>query len=912
MRAIVAVVLFVSAVHAALWGVLQGKQPAPNFTGILPSVSYAPFEPGHTVDESVDPDRIRADLKILATRTRAIRLYSSTEGNELVPPIAAEFGLKVMLGAWIGAGKTCDDAEPSFEKCNERNKREVDAAITLARRNGNINGIVVGNETIYRGDQKPEDLIDLIKRVKRSVNVPVTTGEIWNIWRDNYDEAKADNKPSLASTVDFVAAHVLPYWERFSSAQAVDQAVDRYQLLRDKFPGKRVMIAEFGWPSAGYNLLNADPGPFQQAIVLRNFVARAESIGMEYNIVEGIDRPWKFFEGGVGPYWGIFNAGLEPKFNWTGPIVNPDYWKLATIALLVGILMSLPILGLAQPTVLQATTLSTAANAVGAWAATVFAYWNGHYFVFGSAFALTLGLILLVPLILIAMARIEEIAAVAFGRKPQRLIVKGAATVPATIGDSVSFPKVSIHIPAYFEPPDMLKATLDAVARLDYPNFECVVIINNTPDPAFWQPIQDHCRSLGERFKFVNAEKVQGFKAGALRIAMERTAADAEIIGIIDADYVVGPDWLKDLVPVFADTRVGIVQAPQDHRDGDRSLMHYIMNGEYAGFFDIGMVQRNEENAIIVHGTMCLMRRAAMDMAGGWAGDTICEDTDLGLAIMEHGWLTHYTNYRHGHGLLPDTYEAFRKQRHRWAYGGFQIVKKHWRRFLPGASRLTPDQKREFSLGWLNWLGAETLGVVVAILNLIWVPIVAFADIAIPDKILTLPIIAAFVVTLAHFLVLYRLRVPVKWGQMLGAMIAAMSVQWTVARAVAQGLITEHLPFARTSKGGLSRMSIEFQAFWEAVIAALLLIGAAVLVVTNNAKQIREIYIFAGVLVLESLPFLSAVAIAILESSRINSFKFWHDAGVRTAELIGLRPVALPTVTAPPQPAVSEIRSEVG
>ena len=270
------------------------------------------------------------------------------------------------------------------------------------------------------------------------------------------------------------------------------------------------------------------------------------------------------------------------------------------------------------------------------------------------------------------------------------------------------------------------------------------------------------------------------------------------------------------------------------------------------------------------------------------------------MAIIEHGWLTHYTNDRYGHGLLPDTYEAFKKQRHRWAYGGFQIVKKHWRRFLPGASRLTPDQKREFSLGWLNWLGAETLGVVVAILNLIWVPIVAFADIAIPDKILTLPIIAAFVVTLLHFLILYRLRVPVKWGQMLGAMIAAMSVQWTVSRAVANGLITEHLPFARTSKGGLSRMSIEFQAFWEAVIGVLLLVGAAVLVVTNNSKQIREIYIFAGVLVLESLPFLSAVAIAILESSRINSFKFWHDAGVRTAELIGLRPVAMPTVSAPP------------
>jgi len=803
----------------------------------------------------------------------------------MVPPIAAEFGLKVTLGAWI-------------DKNTDRNEREIDSAINLARKNSNVIGIVVGNETVFRGEQKVEDLIELIKRVKKSVNVPVTTGEIWNIWRDY---------PELASNVDFVAAHVLPYWENFSSAQAVDQAVYLYQLLREKFPGKRIVIAEFGWPSAGYNRLNADPGPFEQAVVLRNFVTRAEAIGMEYNIVEGIDQPWKFFEGGVGPYWGILNAAREPKFSWTGPIVNPNYWKLAAIALLVGVLMSLPILRLPEPTVLQALLLSAAANGVGAWFATVFAYWDGHYFIFGSAFALTLGLILLGPLVLIAMARIEEIAAIAFGRSPRRLIAKGAPVVPATIGENLAFPKVSIHIPAYFEPPEMLKQTLDAVARLDYPNFECVVIINNTPDPAFWQPIQDHCRALGERFKFINAEKITGFKAGALRIAMDRTAADAEIIGIIDADYVVDPDWLKDLVPLFADPRVGLVQAPQDHRDEDRSLMHYIMNGEYAGFFDIGMVQRNEENAIIVHGTMCLIRRAAMEMAGGWAGDTICEDTDLGLAIIEHGWVTHYTNHRYGRGLLPDTYEAFKKQRHRWAYGGFQIVKKHWRRFLPGASRLTRDQKREFSLGWLNWLGAESLGVLVALLNLAWVPIVAFADIAIPDRILTLPIIAAFLVSLGHFVVMYRLRVPVKSGQMLGAMIAAMSVQWTVSRAVAQGLITEHLPFARTSKGGLSRMSIEFQAFWEAVIGVLLLVGAVVLVATNT-KQIREIYIFAAVLVLESLPFLSAVAIAILESSRANSFQFWRNAGVRTAELIGLRPVAVPTVSGPSQS--TEVRQE--
>ncbi|EAQ34547.1 glycosyl transferase, family 2 [Nitrobacter sp. Nb-311A] len=887
MRVVVAVMLFVTAAHAALWGLLQDRQPAPDFKGVLTSVSYAPFEgTAHPdVDNIPTVEKIRSDMKALAPLTRAIRLYSSTGGVELVPPIANEFGLKVMVGAWI-------------DKFVERNEREMLAAIDLAKHNGNVNGIVVGNETIYRGDQKVSDLIKLIQRVKGSVNVPVTTGEIWNIWLEH---------PELASSVDFIAAHILPYWEGFSSKQAVDQALIIYQTLRDAFPGKRIVIAEFGWPSAGYNLQNADPGPFEQAVTLRNFVTKAQSVGMEYNIVEAIDQPWKFFEGGVGPYWGILNADREPKFSWSGPVVNQAYWKLAGIALLIGVLLSLPILRLVRPTPMQTLLLSTAANGVGAWVATVFAYWTTHYFVFGSALALILGLVLLVPLILIAMARIEEIAAVAFGERPRRLITRDVAEAAHAASDA-PLPKVSIHVPAYFEPPEMLKQTLDAVSRLDYPNFECVVIINNTPDPAFWQPIQDHCRALGERFKFINAEKVEGFKAGALRIAMERTAADAEIIGVIDADYVVQPDWLKDLVPAFNDPSVGLVQAPQDHRDGDRSLMHYIMNGEYAGFFDIGMVQRNEANAIIVHGTMCLIRRAAMDMAGGWAGDTICEDTDLGLAIAQHGWVTHYTNTRYGYGLLPDTYEAFKKQRHRWAYGGFQIVKKHWRRFLPGASRLSPDQKREFTLGWLNWLGAESLGVVVAILNLIWVPIVAFADIAIPDKILTLPIIAAFVVSLLHFLALYRLRVPIKTAQMLGAMVAAMSVQWTVSRAVAQGLITEHLAFARTSKGGLSRMSIEFQAFWEAVIGVLLLVGAAVLIASNQHKEVTEIYIFAGVLVLQSLPFLSAVAIAILETSRINQFSFWRNARIRSAELIGLRPAPMPTGGS--SPVGSEIQRE--
>jgi exo-beta-1,3-glucanase (GH17 family)/cellulose synthase/poly-beta-1,6-N-acetylglucosamine synthase-like glycosyltransferase len=864
MRTVVAVVALVAIVQAGLWALTQTNLRAPNVERPLASVSYAPFASSTNPDEGgrAKAEQIRADLKILAPLTRAIRTYSSTAGVEMVPGIAAEFDLRATIGAWI-------------DKHKDRNEREIRSVIDLAHRHSNINGIFVGNETIYRGEQTVPDLIKMIQRVKRSTNLPVTTGEIWHVWMEH---------PELVSAVDYIAAHILPYWEGFSAGQSVDQAIMIYDKLRQAYPGKRIVIAEFGWPSAGYNLKNAIPGRIEQAEVLRDFVTRAEAFGIDYNIVEAIDQPWKIFEGGVGPYWGLFDASRHAKFAWSGPITAPDHWRLAGIALLVSILLSLPILALRSASMWQTVTLATAANVVGAWSATVFAYWNGHYFVWGAAFALGLGVVLLVPLIVIALARINELAEIAFGRKPLRLI----AAPP--LAPSAATPKVSIHIPAYREPPDMLIQTLDAVARLDYSNFECIVLINNTPEPELWQPIEQHCRALGERFKFFNAENLAGFKAGALRLGLTHTAPDAEIIGVIDADYVVHSDWLKDLTPLFADSTVALVQAPQDHRDGERSLMHHAMNGEYAGFFDIGMVQRNEANAIIVHGTMCLIRRGALDAVGGWSSDTICEDTDLGLTLLEAGWRAHYTNKRYGYGLLPDSFDAYKKQRHRWAYGGFQILKKHWRRFLPGASRLTRDQKREFAMGWLNWLGAESVGVVVAILNIVWVPVVAFLDIAVPDRILTLPIIATFVVSLAHFLTLYRLRVRTGVGQLIGSVFAAMSVQWTVARAVSSGLIKDHLPFVRTAKGGLRRSS-DFHAFWEAVLAVLLLAGAVVLVATN-IKEIREINIFAAVLVVQSLPFVAAVGLAVIERTRLNDFAHWQALESRLGELLTRRTAA--------------------
>ena len=859
MRTVAAVLALVACVHAGLWASLRTKETPPDFTGQLASVSYAPFVASRHPDsgERPTPEQIRADLKAIAPYTRAIRTYSSTGGAELVPPIAAEFGLKVTVGAWI-------------DKNQDRNEREIRSALELARHNSNVNAIIVGNETMLRTETSAEDLIKLIQRVKRSSPVPVSTGEIWSAWIDH---------PELASAVDFIAAHILPYWAGSDAANAVDSTFEAYDSLRRMHPGKRIVIAEFGWPSAGYNFHDANPGRIDQAVLLRDFVTRAEAYGIDYNVIEAIDQPWKTMEGGVGPYWGLLDASRQPKFSWTGPVTDPDYIERAGFAVLIGLLLSLPIFAIRGVTTRQALTLAVPANIIGAWAAAIIAFWKGHYFVPGAAFALGLGMVLLLPLLAIALARIEEIAAIAFGRQPRRLL-----DAPPLVPEAFA-PKVSIHIPAYCEPPEMLIATLDAVARLEYPNFECVLVINNTPDPAMWRPVEDHCRTLGDRFKFVRIEGLTGFKAGALRLALSHTAKDAEIIGVIDADYVVESNWLKDLVPQFADPQVGLVQAPQDHRDGGRSVMHHVMNAEYAGFFDIGMVQRNEVNAIIVHGTMCLIRRTALDSVGGWSSDTIVEDSDLGIAILANGWLAHYTNRRYGYGLLPDTFEAYKRQRQRWAFGGFQLVRKHWRHLLPWMPAFSREQKREFALGWLNWLGAESVGLVVALLNIVWVPIVAFANIAVPDRILTLPIIAAFVISAAHFVALYRLRVRVSSRQMFGAIFAAMSMQWTVAHAVGFGALKERLPFLRTAKGGVARKGPDFCAFWEAVIGGLLLLGALTLVVTNY-KQVHEINIFAAVMVVQSLPFIAAVAIALIEGTRFNSLAYWQALETRTRELL--------------------------
>ena len=145
------------------------------------------------------------------------------------------------------------------------------------------------------------------------------------------------------------------------------------------------------------------------------------------------------------------------------------------------------------------------------------------------------------------------------------------------------------------------------------------------------------------------------------------------------------------------------MQGPQDYRDGGENLFKTMAYQEYAGFFRIGMVERNEDNAIIQHGTMTIMRRTVLDEKQ-WATWCITEDAELGLRIFEDGHESVYIDRSFGKGLIPDTLAAYKDQRYRWAYGAMQIMKRHAGALFSKKTQLTNSQRYHFIAGWLPWL----------------------------------------------------------------------------------------------------------------------------------------------------------------------------------------------------------------
>lgn len=830
MRIALLAAVMAAVVHVAGWIWANQTVTPADVSRPISYVSYSPYTGGHTPRDGKDvpPEHILSDLKKVAEVATGVRTYSTQDGVDQVPAIAQKLGLDVMLGAWVG-------------DTPERDQNEVDTVVSLAKQHRNVRAVLVGNETLLRGERTPDEMIAMIQKVKKQVRVPVSTGDIWYTWI---------RYPQLAKAVDFLAVHILPYWEGVAPEDAVSYALDKIELLKKTFPGKRIVVAEFGWPSQGYNNLDAQPGALSQADIIRNFLAEADKRGIEYNIVEAFDQTWKTSEGSVGAYWGLFNDDRNLKFPLTGEVVDQNIGWKGALAVVVGALLTVVGLRGRRPTWAQALVFAAGANAVGLGLASAVAYPFEHYFNPGILAMWSVGFVLVMVLALLTLAKVDEIASVVFGRAPRRL-VEALGMRPLTRA-----PMVSIHIPAYREPPAMVIETLNSMAALDYPNFEVLVVINNTPEASYSAPVAARCRELGDRFKFLDFT-CTGFKAGALNIALqEHTDPAAEIIAVVDADYVVERNWLRDLVPYFNERSVGLVQAPQDHRDGYMSPLKRMMDNEFAGFFDIGMVQRNEDDAIIQHGTMCLVRREALERVGGWSTETICEDTELGLRLFEAGYQAHYTQYRYGRGLLPDTFQAFKTQRFRWAFGAMQIIRKHWRHMMPGADTLDVRQKFHFLAGWSLWL-TDAAGVALALLSLLWVPIVLFVGVIIPETSFTIPILIAFVVNILHCGLLYAKRVRVPSRNIPGAAVAAMSLQWTVARAVGVGLVHKALPFKRTEKGGNAKRTTENPALWETRIGIALVL-AAFLLIFMNEERIVEMTLYAITLLVQSVPFIAA------------------------------------------------------
>ncbi|MFW3426640.1 glycosyltransferase family 2 protein [Aliarcobacter butzleri] len=797
----------------------------------IESLSYSPYE-GYNKN-LLSKQQIYDDVTMLENFTNKLRTYATLEANAVLEA-TPDSNMPIDLGLWISGD-------------HEQNHLEIKRAIKLLEKYPNrINSVIVGNEVLLRADLDEVELFAYVDFMRQFTKKPITVAETWDVW---------ERVPDLAKHVDFLTIHILPYWEKIPIDRFNEFIIEKYSLVEKIHPNRKIVIGETGWPSHGYNNRSAIPSLKNQAMAIRGFVNLANEHGWHYNIIEAFDQQWKGYdEGNVGQYWGIFTSDRALKFQLNGDIELNQYWLYQMIAAtIIGAIITL--LGLRNQRVNISHALAYAVTAQGMAFGIVMAaiYPFINYMNFGMWVMWGMGTFLMIPLVIITLAKANELFRSSIGVPPSRL-------VPLDL-KSQNAPLVSIHVPAYKEEPHVLEETLRSLSQLKYPNYEVLVIINNTPEEYYWKPIEKLCEELGDKFVFMNIT-CTGFKAGALNAALERTSKDAEIVAVIDADYKVESPWLVDLVPLFDDPKVAIVQAPQDHRDGKESIMKAAMNAEYAGFFDIGMVDRNEENAIVVHGTMVMVRLSAMMEVGGWGTDTIVEDSELGLRLFEAGYIAHYTNRRYGYGLLPDTLEAFKTQRHRWAYGAIQILKKHWREFKPSANRLTPRQKNKFVTGWFFWL-SDAMGPIMAVMNIIWVPVIIFVGVTIPTIPLTIPIITAFLVNILHTFILYRTKVKATFKEILLSSIASMSLQLIIFKAVFDGFIKDGLPFKRTQKGGKAKKSAN-PIKYESILAVLLLIAFFALIFTNKTG-ITEIYVFAVTIFIQSIPYLSAIIMRMLE-----------------------------------------------
>ncbi|MEI9888325.1 MAG: glycosyltransferase [Rhizomicrobium sp.] len=835
--------LLVVGASVLFWASRDYTVVAPDWDGQISGITYNPSHVFSLRDNlKIAPEQIDRDMAQLSQLTGRVRTYTVAGGMDKVPEIARHHGLRVSLGCWISADV-------------EQNETELALCVKTALANSRvIDRVFVGNEAILMGFVTPDQLNGYIRRVRAALpgRIQITTAEPWSTWLLT---------PEIGQYVDVVSVHLLPYWEGMSVKDSLRFLEHAYNDVQEEFPDKVIVIGEAGWPSEGRTKRFAEPSVANEAYFMRAFVQLAMEKSYDYYLLEAYDQPWKGSnEGSVGASWGLYDALGEPKFSFSGLLRTfPEWRTFALFGSVLTLALGLLILGWMPRMRQQGYLMMGGLVAVVSTGLLVLIDASSLEYVEPADLAM---IIAMTPLVLLASTVIltEGIELAASLWRVERREVRAA--IP-----QVS-PRVSVHVPCFNEPPAMVIETLNALARLDYDNFEVLLIDNNTPDPETWLPVQAHCATLGTRFRFFHYDRLAGFKAGALNEALRLTDPAAAYVAVIDSDYQVEPFWLRRALPFFASENIAVVQGPQDYRDIHQSIFKAMAYEEYRGFFQIGMVERNEHNAIIQHGTMTIVRRGALEEVGGWATWCITEDTELGLKLFEAGYGAAYIPQAMGYGLMPDTLDAFIGQRYRWVYGAMQIMKRHAGAIFLGRTKLSAAQRYQFLVGWLPWI-SDGLGMLVTYMALIWTGLMWAApqtfDVPLPA--LSASALALFVAKMLKTLLLYPQKVRSGMRGAIIASIAGLSTTHAVGKAVISGLFTRGKPFLRTPKcEDQALLSQALRKVWQETTLLGLCLLALLSLGTGPAIDDPAIQLWMVMITVQSLPYLATVVTASISA----------------------------------------------
>ncbi|MGE5475594.1 MAG: hypothetical protein ACM3Q1_02995, partial [Bacteroidales bacterium] len=289
--------------NLGFWFAMNRPQTVMPWAGTIKSVSFSPSRADDDptivrkmphLDTVLLPTRAEMDedLAMLAGQVEQVRTYSTLEGLDQVPELAAKHGLKALPGAWL-------------DERLARNEVELENIIRIARDNPNVDRVIIGNENLTLHRLTPEQMVRYLRRARAALpeRVKISTAEAWAIWLEH---------PEVAQEVDFITLHTLPYWE--PGGVHIDKAMDFTKRMvnevRNAYPNKPLFIGEVGWPSAGRNNGVAEPSLVNQALFLRQFLNWAHEENLDYNVVEAFDQPWKVNLDNTASekHWGIFTV----------------------------------------------------------------------------------------------------------------------------------------------------------------------------------------------------------------------------------------------------------------------------------------------------------------------------------------------------------------------------------------------------------------------------------------------------------------------------------------------------------------------------------------------------------------------------------------------------------------------------